>query len=460
MRLRAASALAMQRSDAVVWSVSALLLAVGDTLAARFGAVVVRGELSGFVRASSGHCYFSLKDAGGTPGLIRCALFRRAAALLDFTPTDGQQVELRGRIAVYEPRGELQLVAESLQRVGAGSLYEEFLRLRAKLAAQGLFDEGRRRPIPRHPAVLGVITSSGAAAWHDVMTALARRSPHVRAVLYPTLVQGPQAPGEIVAALVTAAQRREVDVLLLVRGGGSLEDLWAFNDERVVRAVAASPIPLICGVGHESDVTLADLAADLRAATPTAAAELAAPARADLLAGLGQLHHRQQRGVQRLLDREAQRLDVLAHRAGKPAARLHGATRHLDGLERRLRQALVQSATAPRRALAPLAQRLRAHGAHALERRRDALQALAARLAAAHPQQVLERGFAWVLDAQGQPLLRAAHLQPGQAIRAVFADGRADAQVLAVHAGAGLPVPAGGADSDKVDPGRGSSPSA
>jgi exodeoxyribonuclease VII large subunit len=387
------------------------------------------------MRASSGHCYFSLKDSSGTPGLVRCVLFRRAAATLEFTPADGQQVELRGRLSIYEPRGELQMVAESLQRLGAGSLYEEFLRLRARLAAQGLFDEARRKPIARHPRVVGVITSPDAAAWRDVMTALARRAPQVRVVLYPSLVQGAQAPGELVAALVIAAQRAEVDVLLLVRGGGSLEDLWAFNDERVVRAVAASPIPVICGVGHETDVTLADLAADLRAATPTAAAELAAPARDELLAQLSGAAMHMRRAAGRQIDRDAQRLDLLAHRAGRPAARLTGETQRLHGLAVRLRAALQRAAGAPQLALPPLARRLQATLDHALQRRHDQLQALAARVQAAHPQQVLARGFAWVLDEHGQPVMRAAALRAGQAIQTVFADGRAQAQVTQVRTG-------------------------
>lgn len=439
MRVRAVSEAAQARGDAVSWSVSALLLAVGDALSARLGAVTVRGELSGFSRAGSGHCYFSLKDASGAPGLIRCAMFRRAASLLAFAPADGQQVELRGRIGIYEPRGELQLVVESLQRLGAGTLYEEFLRLRARLAAQGLFDEGRRKPLPRYPQTVGVITSPDAAAWRDVMTTLARRSPHVRVLLYPTLVQGVQAPGEIVAALVRAAQRRDrdaVDVLLLVRGGGSLEDLWAFNDERVVRAVAASPIPLICGVGHETDVTLSDLAADLRAPTPTAAAELAAPARDELMEQLRVARQRLQRGLQRHLDRETQRLDWLAHRAGMPAARVSGEVQRLDGLMRRLSAALARAVQTSGLRLPPLQHRLQAAADNALRRRADALGSWAARLHAAHPQQVLSRGFAWVVDSTGQPVLRAAQLQAGQAVDAVFADGRAHAQVLSVTPGA------------------------
>ncbi len=220
------------------WSVAGLLVATADALAARFGAVSVRGELSGFSRAASGHCYFSLKDSDGAVAVLRCAMFRRSASLVDFGPADGHQVELRGRLGVYEARGELQMVVESMQRVGSGALYEEFLRRRAQLASEGLFDAGRKRPLPAHPRALGIVTSLAAAALHDVLSALQRRSPQVRVVIYPSLVQGADAPAALVQALQRAGQRAEVDVLLLVRGGGSLEDLWAFNDERVVRAVA------------------------------------------------------------------------------------------------------------------------------------------------------------------------------------------------------------------------------
>ncbi|MEY3273574.1 MAG: exodeoxyribonuclease 7 large subunit/superoxide dismutase [Pseudomonadota bacterium] len=244
-----------------VWGVASLLLATTDALAARFGAVAVCGELSGLARAASGHVYFSLKDTDGAPALLRCAMFRRAATLLDFAPADGQQVELRGRLGVYEARGELQLVVESMRRVGEGALYEEFLRRRARLAAEGLFDVARKRPLPPQPRALGVVTSLAAAALRDVITALQRRAPQVRVVIYPAPVQGAEAPAALVEALATAGRRAEVDALLLVRGGGSLEDLWAFNDERLVRAIAACPLPVVCGVGHETDVTLADLAA-------------------------------------------------------------------------------------------------------------------------------------------------------------------------------------------------------
>ncbi|MDP3084058.1 MAG: exodeoxyribonuclease VII large subunit, partial [Rubrivivax sp.] len=305
-----------------VWGVSSLLLATGDLLAARFGAVAVRGELSGFSRAASGHCYFSLKDADGGAALLRCAMFRRAASLLDFAAADGQQVEVRGRFGVYEPRGELQLIVEAMQRVGAGSLYEEFLRLRARLQAQGLFDPDRKRAIAAFPQALGIVTSLGAAALRDVLTTLARRAPQVRLVVYPSLVQGAEAPAALVAALARANERAEVQTLLLVRGGGALEDLWAFNDERVVRAVAASQLPVICGVGHETDITLCDLAADLRAATPTAAAELAAPSRDEALAALAARQTALQRVLARVLATHNQRVDTLALRLQRPAAAL------------------------------------------------------------------------------------------------------------------------------------------
>lgn len=415
-----------------VWTVQALLLATGDALAARFGAVAVRGELSGFSRAGSGHCYFGLKDAGGG-ALLRCAMFRRAASMLDFQPADGQQVELRGRLGVYEPRGELQLVVESLQRVGAGTLYEEFLRLKARLEAQGLFDAAHKRPIPRLPQAVGIVTSPNAAALRDVLTAFARRAPHVRLVVYPSPVQGADAPAALVAALQAANARAEVDTLLLVRGGGSLEDLWAFNDERVVRAVAASALPVVCGVGHETDFTLADLAADLRAPTPTAAAELAALPREDLLAALDGRADALRALVARALEREHQRLDRHALRLGRPAATLGAQAARLDALAHRLAQSLPTQRERRVLALQALADRLQRAGASALQREQSRLALAAQRLAALDPARVLQRGYAWVETAEGRPIVSAASLAAGQRVQAVWADGRAEAEVLAVR---------------------------
>jgi exodeoxyribonuclease VII large subunit len=407
------------------WSVAALLLATGDALAARFGAVAVRGELSGYSRAASGHCYFSLKDADGTPAVLRCAMFRRAAALVAFAPADGQQVELRGRLGVYEARGELQMVVESLQRVGTGTLYEEFLRRRARLAAEGLFDAERKRPLVPFPRALGVITSPAAAALRDVLTTLHRRAPHVRVVVYPSAVQGADAPAALVVALQVAGRRREVDTLLLVRGGGSLEDLWPFNDERVARAVAASPMPVVCGVGHETDITLADLAADLRAPTPTAAAELAAPLLADVLALLVARSAALHSGLERALQSRAQRLDAMAMRLGQPARALLGQGRLLDELARRLRRALHLHLQRQAEGAGRLAQRLGRAVAAQLHQHPLRLAVAEERLRAQDPHRVLQRGYAWVESAEGRPVLSVHALSPGQKVRAVWADGRA-----------------------------------
>ncbi len=426
-----------------VWGVAALLLATGDALAARFGALAVHGELSGYTRAASGHCYFTLKDAGGSPALLRCAMFRRAAALLDFAPADGQRIELRGRLGVYEPRGELQLVVESMQRLGAGTLYEEFLRQRARLEAQGLFDPARKRPLPPHPAAVGIVTSPAAAALHDVLTTLARRAPHVRVVLYPTPVQGAEAPSAIVAALAVAAARREVDVLLLVRGGGSIEDLWSFNDERVVRALAASPIPVVCGVGHETDVTLADLAADLRAPTPTAAAELAVPALEETLAAFEARRLALGRAVERGLQRATQRVDLLAVRLGSPARRLEREVQHVEALGHRLVQALRPLLEARARPFEFAALRLARAAALRLQAHRGRVEALAARLEGVDPRRVLARGYAWVEDGAGRPVTSVRALHTGQRVTAVWADGQAQAEVVEVEPRETLPGASG-----------------
>jgi exodeoxyribonuclease VII large subunit len=416
----------------LVWGVAALVHALGDALAGRFSACAVMGEISGFSRAASGHCYFSLKDADGQAALIRCAMFRRAAGLLDFSPAEGQQVEVRGRVAVYEPRGELQFVVEAMQRGGAGALFEQFLRLKAKLAAEGLFDAARKRPLPRFPRRVGVVTSLAAAALHDVASALARRAPQVELIVYPSLVQGSEAPAALVEAITLAARRAEVELLIVCRGGGSLEDLWAFNDERVVRAVAACTLPVLCGVGHETDVTLADFAADLRAPTPTAAAELAAPARLDCLAILQSLAATLRQRVQRTLDARRQQLDHAALRLARPTALLQRQRQVLAMLQQRLAAAVRQASLARAQQERQTALRLRRavtvlRGQHA-----QRLASLAARLDALAPQQVLARGYAWLSDERGAPLTSTAQIAPGQRIGATLADGRLSAAVISV----------------------------
>jgi exodeoxyribonuclease VII large subunit len=385
----------------MVWQVSALVAAIAQHLQARFGAVAVKGEITGFARAASGHCYFSLKDEAGQ---LRCAMFRRAAGLLDFAPRDGDQVEVRGRVSVFEGRGELQLVVEAMRRAGQGTLFERFLQLKAKLEAEGLFDVARKRPLPPTPRAIAVITSLQAAALRDVLSVLARRSPHVQAWVVPSAVQGAEAPAALVKALGEAGHL-PVEAVLLVRGGGSLEDLWAFNDEVVVRKVAQCPVPVVCGVGHESDFTLCDFAADVRVATPTAAAELVTPATVDLLAGVQQAGERLARAQQRLLERHAQRLDAAQWRLRTPQAVLQ---RLGDQLSRR-------------------GERVRAALARTLERRRSELNALARQLVVIAPQRVLERGYALLTTPSGALVRSVAQLAPGQPFQAQLADGQVGA---------------------------------
>lgn len=392
-----------------IWEVAALVRAVGEALQDGFGAVTVRGELAGFTRAASGHCYFNLRAPEGEAGL-RCAMFRRAASMLDFTPRDGQQVELRGRLAIYEPRGELQMIVEAMRPAGEGRLMEQFLRLKAKLQAEGLFDAARRRPIPAFVRRVAVVTSPAAAALRDVLSALARRAPQVEVILCPAAVQGAEAPAQLVRAIAAAGQVEGVELLIVCRGGGSLEDLWAFNDERVVRAIAASAVPVICGVGHETDTTLADFAADLRAPTPTAAAELAAPPREDCLRALQQLARRMQRRVHARLDGEAQRLDRAGLRLSRPADALH----------------------AQHRRLALLVQRHAGLPAARLAAERARLALFGARLAALDPQRVLARGYALLEDDHGRPLISVDRVQAGASVGARLADGRLALQVTEV----------------------------
>ena len=409
-----------------VWGVGALVQAVGDTLSARFSTCVVRGELSGFTRAASGHGYFTLKDEHGQASL-RCAMFRRALSQVEFSPADGMLVEIRGQLAVYEARGELQMVVEGMRGAGAGALYEQFLRLKARLEVQGLFDAARKRALPRYPRRVAVVTSPAAAALRDVLTALARRAPHVEVVLVPCSVQGVEAPAQIVAALasLTLAHRggTPFDAVILCRGGGSLEDLWAFNDERVVRAVVGCPVPLVCGVGHETDVTLSDLAADLRAPTPTAAAELVAQDRQGALDALDACERRLQHRLRQRLDAQAQRLDQAALRLARPTQGLAVQSRQLAMLSHRLGQSARALTQSEQRTLDVLSARLQRAAQTQWPQQQHRLERLAGRLHALDPQRVLERGYAWLSDAHGQPLSSVTQVSVDSAVQGVLADG-------------------------------------
>jgi len=426
-----------------VWQVGALCRAVADALQARFNPVQVRGEITGFSRAASGHCYFTLKDRDGQ---IRCAMFRRSASALAFSPRDGELVEVSGKLGVYEARGDLQLVVEDMRRAGQGALFEEFLRLKARLEAEGLFDAARKRPLVAMPRAIGIVTSPGAAALHDVVTALRRRVPHIPVVLVPALVQGAQAPASICQALsklYLLAQQGQglepvsalnpaappIDAILLVRGGGSIEDLWAFNDEAVARMVVQSPVPLISGVGHETDFTIADFCADLRAPTPTAAAELVAQPQDAWLGALQLLAGRLADGVQRQLDQRHQRLDTAAQRLGRPSALAARQQLQLSRLAQRMRHGVLLKLQREAQTQQGLQADLPQKWQRALERRDQHLERLQLRLELLSPQRVLERGYAMLTDVDGRAVTDPAQVRPGEALQATLAQGRLDLTV-------------------------------
>lgn len=413
------------RVSGPIWSVTGLLLAVVDAMSARLGTVAVQGEIANFTRAASGHCYFSLKDGEGSGASVRCVMFRRQVQMLSMAPRDGLKVTLRGRLSIYEPRGELQMVVDTLQTQGAGSLYEEFLRLKAKLEAQGLFSVDRKRAVPLLPRAVGVVTSSSGAVWHDIMTTLRRRAPQVQLILYPSLVQGQDAPAALSRALQVANERAEVDVLLVCRGGGSIEDLWSFNDESVVRAIVASTLPVISGVGHETDVTLADLAADLRAPTPTAAAELVSPARDELLRDLQHLADRFGLRVHQRLDVQEQRLDHLSLRLKQPAQVLAVHTGRLDLLRQQLDARLKDFLQVSTQCLKDRGRRLLTAARTQTQLQQHGLAVREMRLRAMNPLAVLQRGYVLVEDSQGKPMLSSAALTVGERARAVWHDGAA-----------------------------------
>ena len=429
-----------------LWQVGALCRAIADALDARFNPVAVRGEISGFSRASSGHCYFSLKDESGQ---IRCAMFRRAATSLDFSPRDGELVDVRGRLGVYEPRGDLQLIVESMSRAGQGAWFEQFLKLKAKLEAEGLFDAARKRALPLMPRGIGVVTSLGAAALHDVMTALQRRVPHIPVVVAPALVQGSSAPAELIKALsnlylltqdgrgleANLASKKGVktpviDVILLVRGGGSIEDLWAFNDEQLARTLVQSPVPVVCGVGHETDFTIADFVADLRAPTPTAAAELVAQPRDVWLGALDGAARRLQDAVFRRLDQQSQRLDLTATRLGRPSALVGQQRLRLASGKQRLELASLHYLKQRKQDLQGLAANLPDAMQRGLSRRDERLARASLRLGLLDPTLVLQRGYTWLTTPEGETITSVRQTQPGQALRATLADGTVDLAVL------------------------------
>jgi exodeoxyribonuclease VII large subunit len=385
----------------------------------------VAGEVSNLTRAPSGHWYFTLKDADAQ---IRCAMFRSRTPSVPWRLENGQQVEARALVTLYEARGEFQLNVESLRRAGLGKLYEAFLRLKEKLTAEGLFADERKRALPRFPTRIGIVTSPRAAALRDVLVTLGRRAPALPCVVYPTLVQGADAAGQIAEAIRIAGARKECDLLLVVRGGGSLEDLWSFNEEVVARAIAASPIPVIAGIGHETDITIADLAADRRAPTPTAAAELASAGWFDAAGETAQLGLALRSAMRASLERRMQRIDLLARQLVHPAERLARSRQRLDHLASRLAGAGERLAARRHQQMADMRLRL-ARARPNLERHRTRLAHLAASLAALNPQAALARGYALVRTPDGQLVRSQRQLAEGMALKLRFAEGGANALV-------------------------------
>jgi exodeoxyribonuclease VII large subunit len=350
-------------------------------------------------------------------------MYRSSAAAVDWSPREGQHVQARALVTLYEPRGRFQLNVESLRLAGLGPLYEKFLRLRDKLEREGLFDTAVKRPIPEHPTRVGVLTSPAAAALHDVLTTLARRNPAAQVVLYPVPVQGAGASARIAEALATASKRGECDVLLLVRGGGSIEDLWSFNEESVALAIRASRIPVVVGVGHETDVTIADLAADCRAPTPTAAAELVSPSREALLERVAGLAFRLSREMRRRLDYGNQSADALSRRLVHPAERLLAGERLLAQLSARLSQAAARRIETLAHRLDDLPARLSARLARELGAREARLAAMQAGLSGLNPEAVLARGYSITRNARGELITASNRVAPGERLHTTLADG-------------------------------------
>jgi len=389
---------------APVVSVRELNARVRTLLENHFEMVWVAGELSGVKKAAAGHWYFCLKDADAQ---IDAVMFRGRAQFLDFRPENGQQVEVRARVTLYEPRGQYQLVVEEIRRAGLGVLYEAFEKLKARLDAEGLFDAERKRALPGFPRAIGVITSPQGAAVRDVLTTLARRAPMIPVIVYPTQVQGEGAGAQVARAIARANARKECDVLIVCRGGGSLEDLWAFNEEAVARAIVASAIPVVSGVGHETDFSIADFVADVRAATPTAAAAAASPDCAALASDVDARRRRLARSLRRVLESATQRLDHASRRLLTPAERLE-----------RSRERVAQCARQLKRAAAG-AQQLRAL----------ALERLARSLAHLDPTQVLGRGYSIVRDPDGHVRRSSRGLASGAALDVTFGEGGASVTV-------------------------------
>jgi exodeoxyribonuclease VII large subunit len=395
-----------QKAERDIYTVGRLNATARMLLEEGLPALWVEGEISNFAAPSSGHWYFTLKDREAQ---IRCAMFRAANSRVGFRPKDGQQMLLRGRVSLYEPRGDYQLIAELMEDAGEGALRREFEKLKARLLAEGLFDAALKRPLPTMPKRIAVVTSPTGAAIRDVLHILARRFPPASVLVFPTPVQGAAATESIVAAIDAASRRGDCEVIILARGGGSIEDLWCFNDERVARAIRRSAVPVVSGIGHEIDFTIADFAADARAPTPSGAAELVVPDRRTLLAGLVGVEARLRQLATQWLRRAGERFETLTQRLARahPGNKLQQQTQRLDDLDLRLRRAWD----------------------NAFVRAGQRLQLAQRSLDGISPLATLERGYAIVTRADGTVLQDAAEVKEGDEIEARLRRGSVRARV-------------------------------
>ena len=436
----------MQLARAMV-SVSELNRNAKDLLEQAFPLLWVAGEISNIKCYGSGHWYFSLKDENAQ---VRCVMFRDKNQSLDWQPRDGMQVEVRALVTLYHARGDFQLNIETIRRAGLGSLFEAFEQLKVKLGKEGLFNAERKKPLPEFPKQIGIVTSPAAAALHDVLSTLQRRMPMVPVIVYPTPVQGAGASAKIAAAIEKAASRGECDVLILCRGGGSIEDLWAFNEEIVARAIAACLVPIVSGVGHETDFTIADFVADVRAPTPTGASELVCPDREELMRRAEFLAGRVHRAVQRSIESRMQHADMLGCRLVHPGRRIDRQLARIQHLSDRLSGSCQRNSESCYWRLRELNQRLTIASpdiARLIERQRElrgrlqratavrietlgmSLQRQQANLVHLNPKSVLERGYSIAYAPDGKVLRRSDQTEVGEIIQVVLAKGWSKAAV-------------------------------
>lgn len=439
-----------QKTESVI-PVSALNQAVAQLLERHFPLTWVSGEISNFTRAASGHWYFTLKDSAAQ---VRAVMFRGRAQYANFMPREGDKVEVRALVGLYAPRGDYQINVEAIRRAGVGNLYEAFLQLKAKLAAEGLFDQERKKPIPSFVQRIGIVTSPNAAALRDVMTALQRRVPHIEVIIYPCPVQGEGAAAKIAQMIALAEAENRCELLIVCRGGGSIEDLWAFNEEILARTIAHCELPIISGIGHETDFTITDFVADLRAPTPTAAAEMAATPRADWIANLNQWQTVMQRQMRRQLDSQAQNLDWLSHRLQSPSTALASRRQQINHSAQSLRFAVLKPLQTAQNRLLQLEKRLtqkrpqiqecqsqlaykqmqlRTSMRHQLQQHQTNLTSLQEKLEMLNPQRTLDRGYVILQQADGQLIRSARQIHAGDFLQLRTAQDVSELQIATIN---------------------------